>query len=142
MPDQHTSQAMEKGVHPDKAFSHYILQGLEQGFRVGFEYTSNLIPSKRNMLSAAQHREVVSDYLGEELALNSFPSQSLQLGVHCIPLGVIPKRHKPNKWTCHPLGVPVLTMELTRRCAAYLTPQLTQLLREYSIWVRTRCWPS
>ena len=61
--------------HPDKVFSHYILQGLEQGFRVGFDYTSNLLPSKRNMLPAAQHREVVSGYLGEELALNSFPSQ-------------------------------------------------------------------
>ena len=33
--------------HPDKAFSHYILQGLEQGFRVGFDYTSNLLRSKR-----------------------------------------------------------------------------------------------
>ena len=56
--------------HPDKVFSNYILQGPEQGFRVGFEYTSNLLPSKRNMLSAAKHQEDVSNYLGEELGLN------------------------------------------------------------------------
>ena len=88
--------------HPDKAFSHYILQGLEQGFRVGFEYSSSLLPPKRNMLSATQHREVVSDYLREELALNrvvQLPKPvAVQLGIHCNPIGVIPKRYKPNKW--------------------------------------------
>jgi len=33
----------ELAGHPDQAFAKYVLQGLEQGFRVGFRYTSNLI---------------------------------------------------------------------------------------------------
>jgi len=92
----------ELAGHPDQAFAKYVLQGLEQGFRVGFRYTSNLIPNKRNMLSAVQHPQVVRDYLKEELAQNrvvQFPKPAAkQLGVHCSPIGVIPKKHKPNKW--------------------------------------------
>jgi len=92
----------ELAGHPDQAFTKYVLQGLEQGFRVGFRYTSNLIPNKRNMLSAVQHPQVVRNYLKEELAQNrvvQFPKPAAkQLGVHCSPIGVIPKKHKPNKW--------------------------------------------
>ena len=88
--------------HPDQAFTNYVVQGLEQGFRVGFRYPSSLLPHKRNMLSAVQHPQVVRDYLKEELALNRvvrFPKPAAeQLGVHCNPIGVIPKKHKPNKW--------------------------------------------
>ena len=44
---------------------------------------------------------MVSGYLGEELALNrvvQLPKPvTLQLGVHCSHMGVIPKRYKPNK---------------------------------------------
>ena len=45
---------------------------------------------------------MVSDYLSEELALNrvvQLPKPvAVQLGVHCSPIEVIPKRHKLNKW--------------------------------------------
>ena len=92
----------ELAGHPDQAFTKYVLQGLEQGFRVGFRYTSNLIPNKRNMLSAVQHPQVVRNYLKEELAQNGvvrFPKPAAeQLGVHCSSIGVIPKNPKPNKW--------------------------------------------
>jgi len=85
----------ELAGHPGQAFAK-ILQGLEQGFRVGFRYTSNLIPNKRNVLSAVQHPQVVRDYLKEELAQNrvvQFPKPAAeQLGVHCSPIGVIPKK--------------------------------------------------
>ena len=83
----------ELAGHPDQAFAKYVLQGLEQGFRVGFRYTSNLIPNKGNMLSAVQHPQVVRDYLKEELAQNrvvQFPEPAAeQLGVHCNPIGKI-----------------------------------------------------
>ena len=54
------------------------------------------------MLSAVQHPQLVRDYLKEELAQNrvvQFPKPAAeQLGVHCSPIGVIPKKHQPNKW--------------------------------------------
>jgi len=63
---------------------------------------TSYVPNKRNMLSAVQHPQVVRDYLKEELAQNrviQFPKPAAeQLGVHCSPIGVIPKKHKPNKW--------------------------------------------
>ena len=80
----------ELAGHPDQAFTNYVVQGLEQGFRVGFRYPSSLLPHKRNMLSAVQHPQVVRDYLKEELALNRvvrFPKPAAeQLGVHCSPI--------------------------------------------------------
>ena len=49
-------------------------------------------------------------------------------------IGVTPVRCKPNKWwlimDLSSPGVPVLRMKLTRKCAAYLTPQLIQLLKK------------
>ena len=54
------------------------------------------------MLSAVQHPKEVNDYLKEELAMNrlvQFPKPVAdQLGAHCSPIEVIPKKHKPNKW--------------------------------------------
>jgi hypothetical protein len=46
---------------------------------------------------------VVSDYLAEELAEGRIvkvgtPQQATELGTHCSPFGVIPKKHKPGKW--------------------------------------------
>ena len=45
--------AWQKGLadHPDQRFAKYVLQGLREGFRVGFQYqTSGLQQSHRNML--------------------------------------------------------------------------------------------
>ena len=61
----------ELARHPDQAFAQYIIQGLSQGFRIGYQHkTSSLKPAKYNMLSASQHPDVVSSYLHEELSLN------------------------------------------------------------------------
>ena len=68
IPDQQVSGvAKELEGHPDKAFSHHLLQGLEYGFRMGLEYTSNPFLLKCNMLSATQHQEVVRTTLGRNL---------------------------------------------------------------------------
>ena len=46
--------------HPDQEFTTYLLQGLTEGFRVGFSYGSVLLrPSKNNMVLAREHPEVV-----------------------------------------------------------------------------------
>ena len=55
--------------HPDYGFVHYILEGVHNGFRIGFDYTScTTTPTKGNMLSAAQHADVISEYLKKECA--------------------------------------------------------------------------
>ena len=55
------------------------------------------------MLSTRSHPEVVSDYIAAELALGRIaelgPLETAKdLGIHTSPFGVIPKKHKPDKW--------------------------------------------
>ena len=89
--------------HPDQNFAGYILRGIREGFRIGFDaHLSSLKSSGRNMQSAAEKPEVVSKYLQEEEALGRVVQLTLKdaedLQVHTSPFGVIPKKHKPNKW--------------------------------------------
>ena len=56
--------------HPDAEFSHYVLTGLAQGFRIGFDRVKiQCIKAKHNMLSALQHPSVVENYLQNEIAV-------------------------------------------------------------------------
>ena len=87
--------------HPDSAFVSYILGGLQQGFRVGFDYTHPLRAAPRNMQSARLHPAVLDDYIQGEQAsgriLGPFRPGTL-LGLHKNRMGVIPKGHTPGKW--------------------------------------------
>ena len=53
--------------HPDKDFATVVMDGLQNGFRVGFDHSELLQPDRRNMLSAEQHPEVTDRYLEAEL---------------------------------------------------------------------------
>ena len=56
--------------HPDKQFVHYILTGIEKGFRIGFSDTGvTCHAAERNLLSASSNPEIVSKYLAEEVTL-------------------------------------------------------------------------
>ena len=86
-------------LHPDRTFVTYILEGIQRGFRIGFEYRSHRCrPVKKNMRSASQFPQVVTKYLdtecelGRVIALDNETSQEVQTS----PFGVIPKRGKPN----------------------------------------------
>ena len=88
--------------HPDRDFSAYIVEGLRDGFRLGFNYASHTCTSaKRNMLSALQHPEVIDEYLKEETRLGRvigpLDAQEVE-GIQISRFGVIPKPHKPGKW--------------------------------------------
>ena len=72
--------------HPDKEFVRYIVAGIFEGFRIGFDYgfRSSLRWCSRNMRSAYDHPDVVSSYLGGEslhrsAALGSSPSVTSQI---------------------------------------------------------------
>ena len=92
----------ELANHPDQSFAAYVVNGIKQGFRVGYDRANTHASCMGNMVSALQHPDVVADYLQQELALNRMViiSPTLAPRIHCqiSPFGVIPKKAKPGKW--------------------------------------------
>ena len=85
--------------HPDKAFSSYILQGIEFSFGIGFDRSQALRSAPFNLPS--QNSSVISDYLKREISLNrmwKYPHHVSPPGIHFSPIGVIPKKNRPGKW--------------------------------------------
>lgn len=87
--------------YPDRALVEFFLDGLANGFRIGFSSPLSMLrSSRRNLPSAHEHPEVVDDYLGREVAENRvagpFPLEGC-VG-HISRFGVIPKSHQPDKW--------------------------------------------
>ena len=87
--------------HPDAEFTDYLVRGMTEGFRIGFNYQECTCRSaKRNMLSAIQNPQVVGYYLDLECKLGRIVGP-LDIGIHGINVnrfGVIPKPHQPGKW--------------------------------------------
>ena len=90
--------------HPDQQFTQFILRGIQCSFRIGFNGKAVVLKSCMfNMLSAKEHPQVVASYLEEEQKNERIISvgdmaRAAELGIHCSRFGVIPKKHKPNKW--------------------------------------------
>ncbi len=89
--------------HPDRLFTRYLLQGICQGFRIGFHSRSACRRAKRNLRSTYEHPEVVDAYLSQELHLQRVirvpPSAACTFpNLQISPIGVIPKRNRPGKW--------------------------------------------
>ena len=87
-------------VYPDRDFANLLVEGLANGFRIG--YDDGCTPrsrSRRNMRSAAEHPDVVRRYIAAEVAAGTLrgPVQN-QAGVHVSPFGVIPKSGPPGRW--------------------------------------------
>ena len=96
------------GRYPDRAAA----LSLERGFSVGFSIPCKLAvvpPVARNLRSALQHPEVVSEKLRKEVALGRMggPFVSPPLDDLVVsPLGVVPKK-EPNKFRLiHHLSFP------------------------------------
>ena len=76
--------------HPDQGFAHYILAGLQQGFRIGFNHGSaSLRQGEGNM--KCDNPQAVADYLQAELEANRLSrlsrSEASTIGVHFSPVG-------------------------------------------------------
>ena len=55
--------------HPHRSLVHFFLQGIARGFRVGYNSPSPTLKSaRRNMNSASEHMEVVTQYLVSEMS--------------------------------------------------------------------------
>lgn len=89
--------------HPDKAFTEFILHGIQFGPRVGYDYNhQHAMKSKhRNLLSTLDHPAVVKAYIGNELTmshLTHIENPGILPWFHSSLIGIIPKKHKPGKW--------------------------------------------
>ena len=101
--------------HPDHAFVSYLVEGIRHGFHVGLGGTVSLRSAKRNMGSAVQNAEVVSEYLAKERLAGRVlgpVARVVRDSVHLNRFGVIPKPHQPGKWhlivdLSHPKGASV-----------------------------------
>ena len=102
--------------HPDAAYRDYIIQGLQQGFRVGFQYgRCHCTGTSANMQSAVRQPEVIDEYLAREVRLGRVMGP-LEPGrypeVQINRFGLVPKNHQPGKWRLvvdlsHPRGASV-----------------------------------
>lgn len=55
--------------HPDQRFREYIVNGIRNGFHVGFDYTTAACCSSgKNLPSVREQSQIVGDYLAEECA--------------------------------------------------------------------------
>ena len=87
--------------HPDGDYAHYILQGIEHGFRIGVDQSRVFKSAKKNMLSAQRNPQVIEEYLQGEVTkgniLGPF-SPGTAPDTHINRFGAIPKKHQPGKW--------------------------------------------
>ena len=88
--------------YPDPAFTHFILQGIQRGFRIGYNYTSHTCtPARDNLPGAKEHPEIITKYITREVAkgrmLGPFPMGSIP-DIQISRISVIPKKSSPGKW--------------------------------------------
>ena len=87
---------------PNQYLKEFFMNGLLHGFKIGFKNPLfQLRSSKKNLLGALQHPQVVDDYLQAEIAehrvIGPFQMEDIP-AAHISHFGVIPKHHSPNKW--------------------------------------------
>ena len=87
--------------HPDQRFAEFIIDGLGQGFRIGFQHGKATLWQEGTNMHCPDHT-VVSEYLATEVKLNRVVKMSRleasRMNIHCSPIGVIPKKNKSGKW--------------------------------------------
>ena len=93
--------AAKLSQHPDQHRVAFVLDGLRNGFRLGFQQSKQLKSAKSNKASANQHSEVIDRYLANEVSLGRVagPFSSPPFPhLHVSSFGVIPKKGQPGKW--------------------------------------------
>ena len=89
-------------THSDQSFVSYVLDGIQNGFRVGFNSASvSLKSTTHNMSSASLQPLVIDDYLHTELAKGRVAgpfSSPLLPYLHISRFWVILKKYQPGKW--------------------------------------------
>ena len=88
--------------HPDQVKVDYVISGLMNGFRLGFDPSAvSLQSAVHNMPSASLQPSVINQYLRLELEKGRVAGPFLISPIpnlHVSRFGVIPKKHQPGKW--------------------------------------------
>ena len=88
--------------YPDAEFRGYILNGIKNGFRIGFNRAVTCKPASSNMHSALENVGIVQEYLKKEVSLGRIlepvPPERVPASTQLSPFGVIPKSSQPSKW--------------------------------------------
>ena len=88
--------------HPNQQLVHFFLEGISNGFRLGFNHGQFTLKSTgRNLPAAIGHPDIVIEYLQHEISLKRVAgpfSRSLLPNVHVSRFRVIPKNHQINRW--------------------------------------------
>ena len=95
------SWALHLSELPDRECAEYVLRGLGEGFRIGFDYENcSWRGAQSNMLSARQNAQVIDEYLRVEREKGRVvgPADPEQCRIQVNRFGVIPKSHQPGKW--------------------------------------------
>ena len=72
--------------HPDRAYCKYLVEGLRDGFRIGFQHGQVACRNaSSNMQSANAHPEVVSDFLSSEFRAGRVRASWTRLGALSDP---------------------------------------------------------
>lgn len=99
---------LELATYPNRNFVYNLLSTLKEGTRIGYtgRRSDRVSP---NLISAAQHSDVVSLNLQKEVALGRvagpYPSPPLPK-FQCHPVDVVPKKYSPEWRTIHHLSFP------------------------------------
>ena len=83
---------------PDQEFARYLVQGIKEGFHIGFDRDSvKCCSAQQNMQSAIVNPSVVTGYLKKECRLGRVvgPLPKGSIDAH---VWVIPKSSQPGKW--------------------------------------------
>ena len=85
--------------HPDRQFVQYLLSGIREGFRIGFDRNHTCKRATGNMNSAISNPQPVAEFLRTKTQAGRVvgPLRDNPL-VHSSCFGVIPKQGQPNKW--------------------------------------------
>ena len=85
--------------HPDQRFAAFLRRGITHGFRIGADPAKPLRTRNLCLPSAADHADIISDRISEELASGKLHVPHSESSVrHISPIGVIPKPHQPGKF--------------------------------------------
>jgi hypothetical protein len=93
-PLNYSNLEWELSGHPNRAFTSYVLDGVQCGFDLGFR-GSDLSYVSRNMKSALDHPHIVDAYIAKELCVGRIfgPFESSPFpNSRCSPIGVVPKK--------------------------------------------------
>ena len=103
--------AQELENHPDQEVAQYLLQGMSQGFWIGFNYPRKCQSAKSNVKSAKENPQVIDEYLVKECSLGRIlgPLNSTIIpGFHPSRFGVDIRPFVSRRLQCKRWGRPCL----------------------------------